>query len=84
MSKDLTAIYQKYADVAEIFTLPQWQAICLVYGEELSQEEAAKKLGINRRTVSSRLRRAYAKLDAHQKKLREEQFRKFRREIEED
>ncbi len=52
--------------------------------DNLRNIRAAKKLGINRRTVSSRLKRAYAKLLAHQKKLRDEQLRKFRREIEED
>lgn len=77
-------IYQKYADVAEIFTVPQWEVLSLYYGKGLTQKQTAENLGIDRRTVSGRLTRARQRLAVYQKQMRAEQFRLLRSECWQD
>lgn len=43
----------------------QRQAVMLCYFSELSQTEAAKKMGISQQAVSKHLRLAYAKMQKH-------------------
>lgn len=64
-------LHQKSTDIALAealrpfladLTIPQYEAVRLVFWEELSEYEAGEKLGISRDSVRDRLRDAYTKI----------------------
>ncbi len=48
---------ERCLDLADRFTLRQWETIALFYGEGLSISEVAKRLGVGRSAVGAHLRR---------------------------
>ncbi|MEN6307693.1 MAG: sigma factor-like helix-turn-helix DNA-binding protein [Anaerohalosphaeraceae bacterium] len=52
----------------DIFTLEQWEAVCLRFEYSLKQEDIAKRLNIKRSTVGDRLRRAKKNMENYYKR----------------
>lgn len=74
-------LIRRYAEVADIFTLRQWDAVLLRFECGLSQKAIAEVLGTSRGAVSNLLNRAARRLREHQRKLRAEAFREQRQAL---
>jgi predicted DNA-binding protein YlxM (UPF0122 family) len=65
-------VLERYESCKEIFTRKQLSAVYLYFGEELTEEQVAKKFGNTRSAVHGLLARAQKRFNAHQKKTRRE------------
>ena len=73
-----TDMFGGFQSCQHIFTARQWEVIYLYYHEAKNQKQIAAELAKKRSAVSDLLRRARARKEQHNKRLRQEQLRFLR------
>ena len=77
----LQSIFEEYEACREELTTGQWSAVCLHYRDGLTEQQIAVELKKVRSSVHGLLKRAKQRKDAHQRRMREEQFQVARKHL---
>lgn len=80
----LSDVFDQYESCKDIFTPRQWEAIYLYYSQGFTQEQVGTQLGKSRKAISGLLRRAEARKEEHDRKLREEKYKFIKKELKKD
>lgn len=76
--------FERYKACQHRLSKGQWAAVSCYFNDEMTQEEIAHRLGVSRKAVSGRLKRAERKMEAYYRALRAEQFDRWKKRLDED